>query len=166
MSLPEAAQGDGRTIAWPAGGKQPFPGKHQGPDQQPFPGKQQDPERQPFPGTQPGPANAATIPFPEHQSKSAAPEPPKRSGFWRELAGAMAAGVVILAAVVFVLEVISWTRGVPGLGVVVLIGHVVGAGLAVVAQRQVDRRTGRGALVAGAGVGAVVVALLVLFWWT
>ncbi|MEV4318593.1 hypothetical protein [Actinocrispum sp. NPDC049592] len=123
-------------------------------------------DKQPFAGAQPGADNSATVPFPEHKSASAAPEPPKRSGFWRELAGAMAAGVVILAAVVLVLEVISWSRGVPGLGVVVLVGHVVGAGLAVFAQRQVDRRTGRGALVAGLGVGAVVVGLLVLFWWT
>jgi hypothetical protein len=89
-----------------------------------------------------------------------------RSGFWRELCGALTAGVVILAAVVLVLEVLSWTRGLPGLGVVVLVGHLVGAVLAILLQRQLDRRSGRPARLAGLGLGAVVVAMLVLFWWT
>jgi hypothetical protein len=89
-----------------------------------------------------------------------------RSGFWRELSGALAGGVVVLAAIVLVLEVISWSRGVPGLGWIVLVGHVVGAVLAVVAQRQLDRRVGRSALVAGLALGVVVVAVLVLFWWS
>jgi hypothetical protein len=95
-----------------------------------------------------------------------APVAVPRSGFWRELCGALAAGVVMLAAVVLVLEVLSWTRGLPGLGVVVLIGHLVGAALAVVIQHRLDRRTGRQALFAGLALGAVVVGMLVLFWWS
>jgi hypothetical protein len=86
--------------------------------------------------------------------------------FWRELAGAAAAGVVLLAAVVLVLETISWIRGLPGLGTIVLIGHLVGAVLAVIAQRQLDRRRGRPALLAGLGLGVVVAAVLILFWWS
>lgn len=90
----------------------------------------------------------------------------RRRGFWRELSGSLAAGVVVLAAVVLVMQVVSWIRNVPGLGGWVLAGHVVGAVLAVLAQRQVDRRTGRGALVAGLALGAVVAGVLVLFWWS
>jgi hypothetical protein len=90
---------------------------------------------------------------------------PKRV-FWRELAGAMAAGVVLLAAVVLVLETISWFRGVPGLGTIVLIGHLMGATLAILAQRELDRRRGKPALLAGLGLAAIVVAVMVLFWWS
>lgn len=89
----------------------------------------------------------------------------RKGKFWRELAGALAAGLVILAVAVLVLQIISWTNGVPGLGVVELVGHVVAAGLAVYAQRVVDRRPGRPALLAGLGLAVVVVLVLVLFWW-
>jgi anti-sigma-K factor RskA len=91
--------------------------------------------------------------------------PPRRSGFWRELSGALAAGVVVLAVVVLALQVVSLTRDVPGMGVWVLVGHVAGAVAAVVLQRQVDRRDGRASLLAGLGLGVVVAAVLVLFWW-
>ena len=90
----------------------------------------------------------------------------RRRGFWRELSGSLAAGVVVLAVVVLVMQVVSWIRNVPGLGGWVLAGHVVGAVLAVLAQRQVDRRTGRGALVAGLVLGAVAAGVLALFWWS
>jgi hypothetical protein len=89
----------------------------------------------------------------------------RRSGFWRELSGALAAGVVVLTVVVLALQVLSWVNNVPGLGFWVLIGHVSGAVLAVIAQRQLDRREGRQALLAGVGLGVVVLAVLVLFWW-
>jgi hypothetical protein len=89
-----------------------------------------------------------------------------KSGFWREFSGAVASGVVMLAAVVLVLQVISWFRGMPGLGTWVMIGHLVAAGLAVVTQRVVDRRDGRPARLAGLGLGLVVLALLLLFWWS
>jgi 4-hydroxybenzoate polyprenyltransferase len=92
--------------------------------------------------------------------------PKRRWTFVRELFGAVAAGMVVLAAIVLVLEVISWIRDVPGLGVVVLIGHLVGAALAILAQRQLDRREGRPAFLYGLGLGAVALAVLVLFWWS
>lgn len=97
--------------------------------------------------------------------KREAADPPRKARFWRELSGALAVGTVLLAAAVFVLQVVAWINGMPGLGLVVLVGHVVGAVLAVVAQRIVDRRDGRPALLAGLGLGATVVAILVLFWW-
>lgn len=91
--------------------------------------------------------------------------PGRGFGFWRELSGALAAGVVVLASVVLVLQAVSWAEDVPGLGVWVLVGHVAGAVVAVVLQRQVDRRDGRSSLLAGVGLGVVVAAVLVLFWW-
>jgi hypothetical protein len=90
---------------------------------------------------------------------------PRKSGFWRELTGALAAGTVLLAVAVLILQTIAWLNGMPGLGVFVLVGHLVGATLAVVAQRVADRRSGKPALAAGLGVGAVVALILVLFWW-
>jgi hypothetical protein len=90
---------------------------------------------------------------------------PRKSRFWRELTGALAAGTMLLAIAVLVLQTIAWLQGMPGLGVVVLVGHLVGAALAIVAQRMVDRRAGKPALAAGLGLGAVVVVILVLFWW-
>lgn len=90
---------------------------------------------------------------------------PKKSRFWRELTGALTAGAVLLAIAVLVLQTVAWFNGMPGLGAVVLIGHLVGAALAVAAQRVADRRSGKPALVAGLGIGAVVVLILVLFWW-
>jgi hypothetical protein len=90
---------------------------------------------------------------------------PRKFRFWRELTGALAAGTVLLAIAVLVLQTIAWLKGMPGLGVVVLVGHLVGAALAIVAQRMVDRRAGKPALAAGLGLCAVVVVILVLFWW-
>ncbi|MBP2320707.1 hypothetical protein JOF56_001092 [Kibdelosporangium banguiense] len=91
--------------------------------------------------------------------------PRKRGRFWREVAGALAVGTVLLATAVLVLQVVAWVNGMPGLGIVVLLGHLGGAALAVAAQRIVDRRGGRPALLAGLGLGVTVVAILVLFWW-
>jgi hypothetical protein len=97
------------------------------------------------------------------QARQTSPAP--KSGFWRELTGALTAGTILLAIAVLVLQTIAWLNGMPGLGAVVLIGHLVGAALAVAAQRVADRRSGKPALAAGLGIGAVVVLILVLFWW-
>ncbi|MCE7008413.1 hypothetical protein LWC34_37210 [Kibdelosporangium philippinense] len=92
--------------------------------------------------------------------------PKRRKGrFWRELTGALAAGLVVLAVAIFVLQIISWSKGVPGLGVVELIGHIVAAGLAIYAQRTVNRSSGRPAMIAGLGIGVITLLVLVLFWW-
>ncbi|WP_185845558.1 hypothetical protein [Kibdelosporangium aridum] len=121
-------------------------------------------ERKPLPPADER-ANAGTE---EYQSAGQLPEdqPKRRKGrLWRELTGALAAGLTVLALVVLVLQIMSWSNGVPGLGVVELIGHIVAAGLAVYAQRTIDRRPGRPALIAGVGIGVLVVLVLVLFWW-
>nr|WP_042192260.1 hypothetical protein [Kibdelosporangium sp. MJ126-NF4] len=91
---------------------------------------------------------------------------PRKGRLWRELSGALTAGLVLLAIAVLVLQIISWSNGVPGLGAVELVGHIVAAGLAVYAQRVIDRRPGRPALIAGLGMAVIVTAVLVLFWWT
>ncbi|ONI77390.1 hypothetical protein ALI144C_34645 [Actinosynnema sp. ALI-1.44] len=107
------------------------------------------------------PTDDFSVPGPEAVRK----DKPRKGRFWRELSGALAAGLVLLAVAVLVLQVISWSNGVPGLGVIELVGHLVAAGLAVYAQRVIDRRPGRPALAAGFGLALVVVAVLVLFWW-
>jgi 4-hydroxybenzoate polyprenyltransferase len=118
----------------------------------------------------PSEAQTTELPVARHrpetaQTKRAHHSPRRKGRFWAELTGALAAGTVLLAVVVLVLQVLAWVKGMPGLGVWILIGHLVGAGLMIAAQRIVDRREGGPALLAGLGAGAVVVAILVLFWW-
>jgi predicted lipid-binding transport protein (Tim44 family) len=107
-----------------------------------------------------GPRRPESVPV---RQESAAPQ--RKGRFWRELAGALTAGTVLLAAAVLVLQVVAWINGMPGLGVFVLVGHIVGAVLVIATQRIVDRRTGRPALLAGLGLGLTIGAILVLFWW-
>ncbi|TDV37609.1 hypothetical protein [Actinophytocola oryzae] len=91
--------------------------------------------------------------------------PRHRGGLWRELSGALAVGMSVLAVVVIVFQVLAWTRDVPGPGAWTVIGHVVAAALAVFVQRFADRLAGWAA--AAAVVGVVVVSGLALwvFWW-
>jgi len=91
--------------------------------------------------------------------------PRKRSGFWRESSGALALGLCVLAAVVLGFQVVAWLRGAPGPGPLPVVGHLVAAGLAVLAQWFADRRrdrVGTAAVVAVFVIGAVA---LWLFWW-
>ncbi|MFC4004294.1 hypothetical protein ACFS2C_19905 [Prauserella oleivorans] len=95
------------------------------------------------------------------------PEQPRRTGrIWRGLTGSLAAGLVVLAIVVAVAQLVGWTTGADGPGMVALIGHLAGAAVAVAAQALViDRRRGAPAGVAAAGILAVAAATLWLFWW-
>ncbi len=88
-----------------------------------------------------------------------------RSGFWRELAGALTFGLCLLALVVLGVQILSWVQGVPGPGVGVVIGHIVAAVAAIMAQRFADRRRGP---MASLGVFAVLISAagaLWFFWW-
>lgn len=130
-----------------------------------FPSTPADPS-QPVGETVEFPVSRAAERVGGHPPESGQGAPPRRrSQFWRELTGALAAGTVLLAATVLVLQVVAWVQGMPGLGVGVLGGHLAGAVLAVVAQRIVDRRAGKLAFLAGLGLCVVVAAILVLFWW-
>lgn len=81
------------------------------------------------------------------------------------LSGTLAAGLAVLAVLVLAAQVWGWVAGHPGPKPGMLIGHLGGAGGAVVAQRVADRRTGRRAVLGAAVVLALVAAVLVVFWW-
>jgi hypothetical protein len=86
-------------------------------------------------------------------------------GPWRELSGALAVGMSVLAVVVMVFQVLAWGRDMPGPGVWTVLGHVAAGALAVVVQRYADRLTGWAAAASVLGVVAVSGAALWLFWW-
>lgn len=88
-----------------------------------------------------------------------------RGGLWRELSGALAVGISVLAVVVVVFQVLAWVRDMPGPGATMVAGHLVAAVLAVVVQRFADRYSGWLAAVATLGVLAITGATLWLFWW-
>lgn len=88
-----------------------------------------------------------------------------RGGLWRELSGALAVGMSVLAVVVIVFQVLAWGRDTPGPGLWTVVGHVVAAALAVFVQRFADRLTGWAAALAVLGVVAVSGAALWVFWW-
>ncbi|WP_245572536.1 hypothetical protein [Actinokineospora enzanensis] len=88
-----------------------------------------------------------------------------RSGFWRELSGALAVGLCVLALGVLGFQVVAWFRGIPGPGVGVLLGHVVLATVAVLAQRFADRRRGPEAALAVLFVCIATGVAIWFFWW-
>jgi hypothetical protein len=88
-----------------------------------------------------------------------------RGGVWRELSGALAVGMSVLAVIVVVFQVLAWMRDVPGPGVLAVFGHLGAAALAVVVQRFADRRDGWTAALSVLGVVAVTGVALWLFWW-
>jgi hypothetical protein len=89
----------------------------------------------------------------------------RRSGFWTELSGALAVGLAVLAGVVLVFQVIAWARDIPGPGLLTVAGHILAAGLALLAQRFADRRSGWQGAAAVLGVLAISAVALWLFWW-
>jgi hypothetical protein len=94
-----------------------------------------------------------------------APTPRQRSGFWRELSGALALGLCVLAVAVLGFQVVAWFRATPGPGALSVIGHLLAAGLAVSAQWFADRRRGWTGAVAVVGVFVVAGVALWMFWW-
>ncbi len=76
----------------------------------------------------------------------------------RGLAGVLAGGMVVLALGITAVWFGAGRYGLPGPGADVVIGHLVGAAIAVVGQRVADRRPDRTGTIA-----AVVVVLLVAF---
>lgn len=90
---------------------------------------------------------------------------PERGGFGRELAGALAVGLSVLAIVIVVFQVLAWVRDVPGPGPAMVLGHLAAAVLAVLVQRVADRASGIVATAAALGVVAITGATMWLLWW-
>lgn len=88
-----------------------------------------------------------------------------RGGFGRELAGALAVGLSVLAVVIVVFQVLAWGRDVPGPGAAMVLGHLGAAVLAVLVQRVADRAAGFVATAAALGVVAITGATMWLLWW-
>ena len=83
-----------------------------------------------------------------------------RRSLLRGLSGLLVGGLVALALVLAAGWVYADRTGLPGM----LIGHVVAAVAAVVAQVWVDRRTDRVGTLAAAGLAAAIVGGLTLVW--
>lgn len=108
-------------------------------------------------------ASPSTVPLPKPEASANPIRPTNR--FWRELSGALAVGLAALAAVVVVFQLLAWAREVPGPGVLVVLGHLVAAGLAVLVQRFADHHAGWRCALAVLGVTITTAAALWLFWW-
>ena len=87
-----------------------------------------------------------------------------RRSLLRGLSGLLVGGLVALALVLAAGWVYADRTGLPGPGLGMLIGHVVAAVVAVVAQVWVDRRTDRLGSLAAAGLAALIVGGLALVW--
>jgi hypothetical protein len=96
-------------------------------------------------------------------------DPPTRThrgGFGRELAGALAVGLSVLAIVVMVFQALAWIRDMPGPGPAMVGGHLGAAVLAVLVQRVADRAAGWLATLAALGVVVITGATMWLLWWS
>lgn len=82
----------------------------------------------------------------------------------RGLSGALAAGLVVLTLVLAVAQWLSPSATV-GPGAATIVGHGVGAVVALLAQAVADRSRGGRAVAASVVVLAVVVMVLWLGWW-
>ena len=82
----------------------------------------------------------------------------------RGLSGVLVGGLVALALVLAAGWFYADRTGLPGPGLGMLVGHVVAAVAAVVAQMWVDRRRDRIGTLAAAGLAVLVVGGLTLTW--
>lgn len=84
-------------------------------------------------------------------------------GFWRGIAGAVAAGLMLLALALFAVTMFAPELGVRGPGAEVLAGHSVAAVFAVAGAILADRT--RGLLAFIGMVGAIAIATITLWWF-
>ncbi|MPY83299.1 MAG: hypothetical protein GEV00_08235 [Actinophytocola sp.] len=82
--------------------------------------------------------------------------------FWRDVAGAVAAGLTLLAAGLFGVLMFAHELGVQGPGAQVAAGHAAAAMFAIAFAILADRTRGRPAVV---GVIAVFVITAATLWW-
>ncbi|MFJ6669568.1 hypothetical protein ACIQMJ_00505 [Actinosynnema sp. NPDC091369] len=90
---------------------------------------------------------------------------PRLARLWRGVSGALAVGLVLLALAMIGVQVYAGAHDLPGPGLDVVIGHVLAATAAVVAQVVADRRRGWAVAVCGLVVVLLAVATLWFFWW-
>lgn len=83
----------------------------------------------------------------------------------RGLSGALAAGLVVLTLMLAVGQWLGGSATVPGPGVGTIVGHGLGAVVAVFAQAVADRSRGGRAVAASVVALAVVLAVLWIWWW-
>ncbi|MGW7535580.1 hypothetical protein [Amycolatopsis sp. NPDC054798] len=100
---------------------------------------------------------------PERYESSAKRKP--RGRWWRGFTGSVAAGMAVLAVGVLVVGVLCLVNGASGPGALKLIGHPVAAVIMLALQRIADRRTGKVAASAGAGVLVVAAVAFGVLWW-
>jgi hypothetical protein len=86
--------------------------------------------------------------------------------FARELTGALAVGLSVLAIVVLVFQILGWIRGMPGPGASMVGGHLGAAAVAVLVQRVADRNGGWLAGLAAVAVVAITAVTMWLLWWS
>jgi hypothetical protein len=104
---------------------------------------------------------ALAIPSAESRRRTA-----RSARFARELAGALAVGLSVLAIVVLVFQILAWIRGMPGPGATMVGGHLGAAVLAVLVQRVADRNGGWLAGLAAIAVVAITAVTMWLLWWS
>ncbi|WP_370940252.1 hypothetical protein [Amycolatopsis sp. cg13] len=112
-------------------------------------------------GSATGGREASTAPA--HIEPSARPKP--RGRWWRGFTGSVAAGMAVLAVGVLVVGVLCLVNGASGPGVLKLVGHPVAAVIVLALQRIADRRVGKVAALAGAGVLVVAGVAFGVLWW-
>jgi hypothetical protein len=78
--------------------------------------------------------------------------------------GVLAGGLVALGVVLLVVGIVAGQRGMPGPGVVSIIGHGVAAVAAVLLQRRADHTRGTAAAGAALAVVALTVGVLGVQW--
>lgn len=97
------------------------------------------------------------------------PQRPARIPAWgrllRGLAGVLAGGLVVLSLGLLVVWLLADGWGVPGPGGGTVVGHLVGAVVAVAGQRVTDRDPGRVGTLAAVVVVATAALVLGLGWF-
>ncbi|QDQ99153.1 hypothetical protein FO059_07780 [Tomitella fengzijianii] len=95
-----------------------------------------------------------------------APEEPGRPvRALRALGGSVVAGLVLLTIGIIVVSILGGRRGIPGPGGESLIVHLLGSGVALVAQRYADRTRGFAAAACALVVFCAAGAVLWTQWW-
>jgi hypothetical protein len=88
----------------------------------------------------------------------------RRRSLVRGLSGVLVGGLVALALVLLAGWFYAERAGLPGPGAGMLVGHLVAAAAAVVAQVWADRRTDRVGTLAALALSAALVGGLTLVW--